>query len=377
MATIAVCVARWLNYSETFIYRQTTAMKEFGTIVLSVGKPSLGQFPHPRVRSLRFPHPGLLCGRRGPPGGLPRPDLVLLARMARREKVSLLHAHYGTVGCYFLDVARRLKCPLVVTFHGRDASRNLRYPGCLARYREMWREAGFVVAVSERIKARLVAAGCPEEKTHCIHTGVPVDDLPYRAPVPAARGGPVHILCVGRLTETKGHPFLLRAVAMLRDGGCDARLRLIGDGPLLSPLRRLAAELRISQGVSFEGAQPQDYVRQALRQAHLFGLAAVTAADGHEEGIPVVLMEAMASGVPVVSTWHGGIPELVEDGVSGLLAPPGDPAALAERLSKVLDEPGLAQRLARAARQRVEAHFDTASETAHLERLYARLLGGA
>ena len=377
MATVAICVTKWLSYSETFIYRQTMAMKEFRSVVLSVQAPDMQRFPHPRVRSLRLPHSGLLTGRRGVPRWLPRPDLFLLERMARSEGVSLLHAHQGTVGCYFLDVARRLGCPLVVTFHGRDASQNLRYPSCVARYREMWAEAALVVAVSERIRERLVEAGCPKDKTVCVHTGVPVQEMPYRDPLPALREEPARILCVGRLVEKKGHAFLLQSLAAVRRAGWDARLRLIGEGPLLASLQGLAQELGIAEAVKFEGVQSQDYVKDALRNAHVFALASVTPPSGDEEGIPVVLMEAMATGVPVVSTWHGGIPELVEHEVNGLLAPPGDHDALADKLLTVLNDAPLAQRLARAARHRVEQHFDTVAETARLERLYHGLMTSA
>lgn len=375
MRRIGICVARWLNYSETFIYHQTKAISSFETVVLSLQSPDAQRFPHPLVRSLHVPHAGLLCGRRAVPRFVPRLDLLLVERIARREKVSLLHAHYGTVGCYFLEVARRVGCPLVVTFHGRDASRNLGDRTCLERYRKMWAEAGIVVAVSERIRERLIGAGCPGDKTQVVHTGVLTQQMRYRDPSAAPRNGPVIVACVGRLIEKKGHRFLLEAVARLRSEGRDLRLRVIGDGPLLDSLRRLASDLGICEAVAFEGAQSHSYVNEALRQAHVFALASVTAADGDEEGIPVVLMEAMAAGVPVVSTWHAGIPELVEDGISGLLAQPGDAEGFADRLGMMLDEPGLGQSLARAARQRVEEHFDTVKETGRLEALYAGLLG--
>lgn len=377
MPTVAICVAKWLNYSETFIYRQTTAMENFDTLVLSVQSPDLKRFPHPRVHSLHLPHAGLLCGRRAMARFLPRLDMLLFERIARREGVALLHAHIGTVGCYFLPLARRLKCPLIVTFHGRDASRDLSHPRCLARYRQMWSEAALIVAVSQRIRKRLIEAGCPAEKLHVVHTGAPIQRTAYRDPLPTRKGQPARILCVGRLVEKKGHRFLLEALAAVRNAGWDARLQVIGDGPLLRSLQRLAADLGIAQAVTFDGARPQDYVQQALQQAHVFALASATPSAGDEEGIPVVLMEAMAAGVPVVSTWHGGIPELVHDGVTGLLAPEAHPAALAENLLRVLNDTSLAQRLARAARHRVEAEFDAADAARRLEALYAKTLAAA
>ena len=197
---------------------------------------------------------------------------------------------------------------------------------------------------------------------------------PHPVPSPPAdgrAGDPVVLLSVGRAVEKKGFDVLLAALALL-PRGCRWRLVHIGAGPLLPRLRRQARALGLEERIEWRGAQPQAGVLSAYRTADLFVLACRVAPDGDRDGLPNVLMEAQSQGLPCVSTAVSAIPELIEDGVTGLLIPPENPAALADALRRLIDDPGLRARLGRAGQERVLARF---SFEAGIERLVARFEG--
>jgi glycosyltransferase involved in cell wall biosynthesis len=181
---------------------------------------------------------------------------------------------------------------------------------------------------------------------------------------------PRRILSVGRLVPKKGFPDLVRALALLRARGVPIRTDIYGGGPLREELEALGRQLGLDGELAFHGARLQDEIVAAYRRAAVFALAPVVTDDGDRDGIPNVLVEAMASGVPVVATRISGIPELITDGVDGLLVPDHDPAALAEAVERVLRDPELADRLGQAGRRRVAPHFDLARNTRRLRALF-------
>jgi colanic acid/amylovoran biosynthesis glycosyltransferase len=191
------------------------------------------------------------------------------------------------------------------------------------------------------------------------------------APHVAAARDLLQILSVGRLTEQKGYEYAIRSVALLRDmTDRELRYTIIGSGELEGTLKQLVADLQIADTVFFAGPQPLNVICSCLQNAHIFLLPSVTAANGFQEGIPVALMEAMASGLPVVTTRHSGIPELVEHGVSGFLAEERETHSLAQYMLKLISNPDLALRVAGQGRTRVEAEFDIQRLNVQLARLF-------
>jgi colanic acid/amylovoran biosynthesis glycosyltransferase len=204
----------------------------------------------------------------------------------------------------------------------------------------------------------LIEEGAPEERTAVHRMGINCDEIAYRPRVMV--DGPLELISVCRLVEKKGIAVALRALAAVATARPAVKWRysIIGDGPLLPALKALAGELGLGDRVRFHGALPHGSVRDRLARAHIFLLPSVTAADGDVEGIPVALMEAMAAGLIVVSSFHSGIPELVENGRSGFLAPEGDAAALAAHLRCIADTPDAWAWISLAARKRVESEFN-------------------
>ena len=297
-------------------------------------------------------------------------------RLLRGHRPSLIHAHFGVEGVYALPLTRRLRIPLVTTFHGFDATLAnyallsspawAHYP--LAR-RKLAREGDLFLCASSFIRDRILALGFPEARTHTHYIGV---DCRAIRPRDSAEEEPA-ILHVARLVEVKGTRHLLRAFASLarRHGG--VRLVIIGDGPLRRSLQALATTLGVRDRVRFLGALPHAQVLAWMRRAAMLVLPGVRTATGRAEGLGLVLLEAAATGVAVIGSRVGGIPEAVIDGHTGFLVPEHDDGALTERLGELLDDPAMRHRMGAEGRALVEERFDIHRQTAALETLYDSL----
>jgi glycosyltransferase involved in cell wall biosynthesis len=288
---------------------------------------------------------------------------ALVARRLEAMGVGHVHAHWATHPALAAWTVRALTgLPYSFTAHAHDLYVDR------AMLREKVRDAAFVVTISE-FNRRLLEEVCGPDargKVHVVRCGV---DLRAFAPAPR-RAPPVPTFaCVASLRPYKGHAVLLEAAALLRARGLALRVLLVGDGPLRGDLEARVARLGIGDTVTFRGALAHEEIPEILASATAAVLPSVTQADGQMEGIPVALMEAMAAGVPVVSTRLSGIPELVRDGEGGLLVPERDPEALAAAMARLAADPALAARLAAGARRVVERDFDRARNVARLEAL--------
>jgi colanic acid/amylovoran biosynthesis glycosyltransferase len=294
----------------------------------------------------------------------PVPDLGAL-------RPRLVHAHFGRGGALALPIARRLKIPLVVSFYGGDATKNTHYRRHLLpaifkrRLPALWREAALFICVSDFIRDQLVARGFPGDKLVVHRFGVNFD-LPQDADdVRHDR----YVLFAGRFVEKKGILYLIEAMRRLDGEGRDLRLVLIGSGPLDEEVRRAAAALK---AVEFIPWVPNSELRRWMRGALAFCVPSVQAADGDAEGLPTVVLEAMAAGTPVIGSRHAGIGEAIEHERTGFLVEGRDPEALAAALRRLGDDPGLRKRLGDSARAVVLDRFDGVKQS---QRLEERLLG--
>ena len=379
--TVAYLVSRFPHVSETFIVREVNGVVDAGVDVeLRSLYPPVDATVHPEAERwmdrLRRPSPraGVLATawwlRRRPmrllsslalvvAGYARRPALLvralatvpLAAAHAREidgeDRVRHVHAHYATYPALAAWIVRRLTgVPYSFTSHAHDLYVD---QSMLAR---KVADAAFTVTISDFNRRFLGPYGGAAEVVHC---GVDPDAMAFAPRTPPAEG-PVRALCVASLQEYKGHAVLLDALA--RDGLGRVEVDLVGGGELREALEARAAALGLSDRVRFHGPLSAPRVAELLSAADLFVLPSIVAADGQMEGIPVALMEALAHGLPVVTTRLSGIPELVRDGETGLLAEPGDPDALAGALRAVLADPGAARARAERGRALVEEQFD-------------------
>jgi colanic acid/amylovoran biosynthesis glycosyltransferase len=286
----------------------------------------------------------------------------------RAGKYDVIHAHFGPVANNLRFARNIWNAPLVVTFHGYDYCSVPREQGRHI-YNRLFRDADAVMAISDYARTKLEELDCPTDKIRLLHTGVCLADFPYR-PRTLGEGETVRILAVGRLVEKKGFEFAIRAMALVRRKYPNLRYDIIGDGPLRMELQQLIRELDLEEVVYLLGTADSDFIRERLAQAHLFLLASVTASDADQEGIPVSLMEAQATGLPVLSTTHSGIPELIADGASGILVPERDIEALADGLLHLIEHSSEWPRMGREGREIVEARFNITTLNHDLARLY-------
>jgi len=288
-----------------------------------------------------------------------------------RDHDKHIHAHFAHKASLTALVAARLNgITYSFTAHG---SATLRAP-LRVSLRSKLRDAAFIVAVSEynRQVIERLSPELPRERVFINRTGILLEQFPFHAR-DARRPGPYRLICVASLFPVKNHEGLLRSCAILAEQGLDFRLDLLGkdSGDRRERLETLALALGIAGSVDFHGVVDHGEVARYLREADLFVLAS------HSEGVPVSVMEAMAMGTPVLGPRVTGLPELIEEGVSGLLADPRRPEEFAERMARLLDDPERAAAMARNARARIERDYDMRANARALARLFAERLGGA
>lgn len=393
--------------TESFIMDQFTGLidRDHQLGVFSVAEPT-GDVVHPQVQSYRLlDRTRYLPQRPNSKRGLIKQACrailakpALIGRVALRCDYTLrdrlhmlarLHGYvrpkttdYDLVHCQFGDVAlsqwvgkHAWGVPLIVNFRGHDFSSTPLLDGNAA-FERVLAETTAVVVVCEYAIDKLLAMGCPREKIVVHHSGTDISDFAYRDRVPAP-DGEVRLLTVARLEETKGITYALDAVArLIHDDQLSVRYDIVGHGRLAEQLRDQAARLRIDDRVTFHGARSRPEVREMLHASDVFVLPSVTASDGAQEGIPGSVREAMATGMPVVSTLHSGTPELVTDGVSGYLVPERDVDALADRLRTLVMHPEQWSEMGRQGRRQIEEKFEINGLNDRLVRLYRHVLAG-
>jgi glycosyltransferase involved in cell wall biosynthesis len=354
----AVCIVARLpiSPSEPFIrdhVERLPARTAFlqGWMPLVGGKPALS-------RPRRLVHRALsLLGEH-------RDHVVSAAYAAAFRKTGAIAvlAEYAQAGILVLDACRIADVPLVVHFHGYDASVKDLLRREADAYRRLFAQAAAIVVVSRAMGQKLQGLGAPPEKLHYSPCGV--DCTQFRGASPAA--APPTFVAVGRLTEKKGPTHTLRAFAAVRREHPEARLRIVGDGPLRAECEALVEELGLGGSVTFLGVQPRRVIQEEMRAGRCFVQHSIEAASGDTEGTPVAVLEAGATGLPVVSTRHGGIPEVVIEGRTGLLVDEGDWPGMAQAMSTLAGDPQLAAQLGSAARQHVQEHFSIDRSIARL-----------
>ena len=296
------------------------------------------------------------------PQGYRRRITKAYASLFRQQQIEAVLAEFGPSGVAVLEACQQLNLPLVVHFHGFDLSVRRVLERYASAYAEMFRQADAFIAVSRAMQRNLIERGAPPERVHYNPCGVDCELFGGASPADVQ---PL-VLAVGRFVEKKGPQLTLTAFAEVLRQYPEARLRMIGDGPLLGECQRLSGSLSIDHAVTFLGTQPHHLVAAEMRRARLFTQHSIEAASGDTEGTPVAILEAGASGLPVVSTRHGGIPDVVIDNETGLLVEEGDVAGMARRMLRLLRDPTLAALLGSAARRRVELHFSAARSTDRL-----------
>lgn len=358
--------------SETFIRAHIHEIAPGQTLVLTRSAPQrlvdvpFVQIP-PAVRHERSPAIRKGIGvldwmRTGSRAAFDRRQEEVAYEALVRFGAQVVLAEYGPNGCAIARAARRAGAELVVHFHGYDASILLRSFRWRYEYRRLAKIASEIVAPSRYLADRLVEMGFPEDRVHVVPCGVDPRNFPFVERRPDSK----RVLAVGRLVEKKGPLHLIRAFRRVADIHEDAVLDLAGDGPLMPQCRDLVRTLGLEGRVRLHGVVDHEFVKKAMREATLFAQHSLTAANGDVEGLPVAIMEAMMSGLPVVSTRHSGIPEAVVDGETGLLVKENDVQGMADCMNRLLSDVDLRASLGRKGRTRAIEKFEQQQTIARL-----------
>ena len=385
------------RFSETFIVQEVLALEAAGTVVeiFSLRPPLDGRF-HECLAEVQAPvtylrHAGLRAGDVWAALAQARQTLPLLpanlellldaavvdavqalelAGLVQGRGLTHLHAHFGSVSTTVARLASRLTgVPFTFTAHAKDIFHDDVEPADL--HGKLTDAAGVVTVSDFNLSFLRTRYGTAAGNVHRIYNGLDLTRFPYASP---AQRPPV-IAAVGRLVEKKGFSDLVEAVALLVGTRSDLRVDLVGTGPLEADLREQIRACGLGGTVRMWGALPQGQVRRIVQSAAAFAAPCVVAGDGNRDGLPTVLLEAMALGTPCVATPVTGIPEVVRDGDTGLLVGESDPGQLAAALARLLDDAPLRDRLARSARLVVEREFDVRRQAVALRTLFTGAAG--
>ncbi len=380
MPVVASYCTTFLKPEMLHIYRQITGLKRWQTFVITKERLCADQYPMPpdgieiapKVRSNFIRRFWLKYVKRQPPI-VYRGEYGVLAKLLERRHADVLHVYFGHTGVHLLPFLQHWPRASVVSFHGMDVQTRAHDPSYEHKLRDLLKATTFVLARSHSLQQRLLDLGCPPEKLRLNRTGIPMAQFPLVSRS-APPNGAWRLVQACRLIEKKGLDDALRAFASLRQTYPAATFTIAGEGPLLEPLKKLCEELGIQEAVTFAGFLRGSALCQLYHQSHLFIHPSRITEDQNQEGIPNSMLEAMATGLPVVATQHGGIPEAVRHGVTGLLNAERDVPALRDSLHRLTTEPGLWATMSAAAASDVREHFEATAQIAKLEAVYDEAL---
>lgn len=345
----------YLPISNTFIYEQISNMTDY--------------CPHVFYRQLHdestlFPFSNLY----------PYRDIETTIQHFHNHNIRLIYARFGTGGVEMLPLKQETNLPMLTSFHGFDVSRELvKTRNYAEKLQDLFLKGDMFTVVSEHMRNRLINLGCPDHKIVVLKSGIDLGKFPFHSKV-SANKDEIRLLSVGRLTGKKGMNILIQGFAQIAKKYPKSKLTIIGEGEERENLESLIEKLQLHGRVKLKGKMSHPEVREQLMNCDLFCIASLTASDGDEEGIPNVIMEALATGRVVVSTAHAGIPELIRHGETGYLVPEKDIRALSAMMIYAIEHQSEWSQLVENGRRKVEQEHDIRKQIRKLEQLFTNLI---
>ena len=360
------------------IYRQITALERVRPFVIAQKRENTERFPFERIEIVGKPTTHFLRRFwfrqvRNKPWQISSAELRALTSILQGTDVQLLHIFFGHIAVHLLPLIRAWPKPTIVSFHGADVLVDMEKPAYCKATKEMLAAVKRVLVRSDSLRRAVLDLGCDESKIDIVRTGIPLEEFPFRERN-FPENGEWRFVQACRLIEKKGLATTLHAFTNFLAHYANARLTIAGEGPLLRKLEELTRKLKIDNRVSLPGFVSQEKLREIFYASHIFLHPSETGRDGNQEGIPNSMLEAMASGLPLFATNHGGIPEAIENGLSGILVPERDHEALACALLDAAQDRHLLSRLARAGADAVAEKFDQRAQVRRLEEIYLRTM---
>jgi colanic acid/amylovoran biosynthesis glycosyltransferase len=373
MKKIAYLKFDYLPLSEVFVYEQIKNIKKFKVTIICAKMENLDKFPFENIKSLStlnlisyLFNTALLKFNMSCP---------YFTKIIKEENISLIHAPFGWNGLLALPYKDKFNIPLVVNFYGHDVAIFKHEKDSNARIKQLLEKGDLFLAEGEFMKRELIKIGCPEEKVLVQHLGVDLEKFKFKERKQPENDEKIRILLIARFVEKKGIQYLIRAFANIRNKYTNVELKLVGDGPMKKSIKELIENLGISSDVTLTGFKPYNEISNELLEAHIFVHPSVEAKDGDNEGgAPSILFAAQATGLPVISTYHADIPEVVLNGKSGLLTNEKDVADLTEKINYLLERPDLWPKLGREGRKHIEKNYNIITQVEKLECIYKKFI---
>ena len=361
------------------IYRQITGLRRLHPIVIAQRRENADLFPFDKIDivakpSLHFLRRFWFRQIRNKPWQISAAELRGLIEVLNRQNAQLLHIFFGHIAVHLLPLIRAWSKPSIVSFHGADVLVDMEKPAYRKATKQMLDAVTRVFVRSESLQRAVVELGCEEHKIDIVRTGIPLNEFPFRERE-FPTNGEWRFVQASRLIEKKGLATTLHAFTTFLSHYPNATLTIAGEGPMLRELEELTCKLKIDDRVALPGFVTPEKLREIYHASHIFLHPSETGSDGNQEGIPNSMLEAMATGLPVFATDHGGIPEAIENGVSGVLVPEGDYEALSHVLLEAVQDRHLLARLARSGAKVVAQKFDQRNQIPRLEEIYLGMIG--
>lgn len=374
--TVACYCHDFLKADMQHVYRQIVSMQRWRPVVICQKREHAEAFPFSPKSTSVLPKPPWRWLRRlwyrhvkQVPLQISTTRVIEILTEIYRYDADVCHVFFGNIAIQLLPLLQTCPRPVVVSFHGADVGVDVSQPALRERLQSVFQHAALVLGRSDSLLEGLRALGCPAEKLRLQRTGVPLNEWPLQER-PWPTDGRWEFLQACRLVPKKGLRTTLSAFRQILVKFPNAHLTLAGDGPLRSEIERLAEDWGIRDRVTLTGFLNQAELRAAVAAAHWFFHPSETPADGNREGVPNAMLEAMATGLPVLATHHGGIPEAVTHGVSGWLVEEGAADALAAGTLALLNDEPAYRRMAAAASAEVASKFARTRQTEILEGYY-------
>ncbi|ADU31080.1 glycosyltransferase [Evansella cellulosilytica] len=354
MKKIAFIRTQFLPITETFIYEELINIKQFSPIVITEKELNAHLFPYKHIIKVSHLEDEL-------------PSIL------QKENIKLLHVRFGTTAIRLIKLLKEINIPTITSFHGYDVPDPEKKTPYHVQLKSLFQVGDCFTATSCYMKNKLIALGCPPNKIHVQKSGIDLNKFQYRKPRIPLEGEKVQILSVGRFVEKKGFQYLLKAFSKVQKK-YPVKLTLIGDGPRRKEIIRIVKKHKMKKSVQIKDPLPHKEIVKEMARAHIFCLPSVTEKNGNQEGIPNVLKEAMAIGVPIVTTEHAGIPELIEHKVHGYLVHERDVRGLVHGLVRIIDDSHSWEKMTLRARKKIEKSYNSTIQVKQLENLYTSLI---
>jgi glycosyltransferase involved in cell wall biosynthesis len=371
--------ATFLKPEMLHIYRQITGLRRVQPVVIAQKRENPEKFPFDKIDIVRKPATHFLRRFwfkqvRDKPWQISEREVSALGGILDRENARLLQIFFGHIAVHLLPLIRAWPKPSVVSFHGADVLVDMEKPAYRQATKQMLDAATRVFVRSASLQRAVIELGCDENKIDIVRTGIPLEEFPFREREFSVNGE-WRFLQASRLVQKKGLATTLHAFTQFLGHYPRATLTIAGAGPMREELQELTRKLKINDRVALPGFLAADKLREIYYASHIFLHPSETGSDGNQEGIPNAMLEAMATGLPVFATDHGGIPEAIENGVSGILVPERDYEALSQALLKAVQDRDLLARLARNGANAVAQKFDQQNQIRRLEEIYLGMIG--